>query len=179
MKPVSGPLVFTSCMTAAWFPLWSRGMQLGITGVFVAVGLLFCPGTTSAHLELRVVFQALQCFLPVLVGRYVLIRCDNTSTVFHLNHQGARKVPASHSKDSHLVSSSTSIAEGSSPSGVKQSGSRCSFKGSFASGRVKASPKCGAEDMAAVCTAGQSKSGSFPNGGDHSLSLVVCENTDV
>lgn len=34
------------------------------------------------------------------------------------------QVPASHSQDSHLVSSSTNITEGSSPPGVEQSGSR-------------------------------------------------------
>ena len=42
-------------------------------------------------LELRAVHLALQHFLPCLRGKHVLVRSDNTSTVFHINHQGGTK----------------------------------------------------------------------------------------
>lgn len=60
------------------------------------------------------------------------------------------QVPASNPQITHLVSSSTSIIEGSSPSGIEQSGSRCSIKESSVPRGMEASPRCGAEDMAAV-----------------------------
>ena len=46
-------------------------------------------------LELRAVFLALQHFRPALEGRHVLIRTDNTSTVYHINHQGGVRSPQS------------------------------------------------------------------------------------
>lgn len=42
-------------------------------------------------LELRAVHLALRRFLPYLRGRHVLIRSDNTSTVYHINHQGGTR----------------------------------------------------------------------------------------
>ncbi|XP_059894386.1 uncharacterized protein LOC132447566, partial [Gadus macrocephalus] len=42
-------------------------------------------------LELLAVFLALRHFLPVLRGRHVLVRTDNTSTVYHVNHQGGTR----------------------------------------------------------------------------------------
>lgn len=53
------------------------------------------PARSRDHInlpELRAVFLALQYFLPVLAGRHVLVRSDNTLTVFHLNHQGGTKL---------------------------------------------------------------------------------------
>ena len=42
-------------------------------------------------LELLAVFLALRHFLPVLRDRHVLVRTDNTSTVYHVNHQGGTR----------------------------------------------------------------------------------------
>lgn len=42
-------------------------------------------------LELRAVHLALMYFLPYLRGRHVLIRSDNTATVYHINHQGGTR----------------------------------------------------------------------------------------
>ncbi|XP_034001039.1 uncharacterized protein LOC117494304 [Trematomus bernacchii] len=42
-------------------------------------------------LELRAVHLALRHFLPYLRGRHVLVRSDNTTTVYHINHQGGIK----------------------------------------------------------------------------------------
>lgn len=42
-------------------------------------------------LELRAVHLALQHFLPHLEGKHVLVRSDNTSAVYHVNHQGGTK----------------------------------------------------------------------------------------
>lgn len=38
-------------------------------------------------LQLQGVLHALRHFLPVLVGKHVIIRTDNTSVVYHINHQ--------------------------------------------------------------------------------------------
>lgn len=56
-------------------------------------------GTWSDHLqrchinvlEMRAVELALHRFLPCLAGRHVLVRSDNTSVVYHLNHQGGTR----------------------------------------------------------------------------------------
>ena len=46
-------------------------------------------------LELWAVLHALQHFLPVLAGRHVFIRTDNTAVVYHINHQGTtRSLPS-------------------------------------------------------------------------------------
>ncbi|XP_068583377.1 LOW QUALITY PROTEIN: uncharacterized protein [Cebidichthys violaceus] len=42
-------------------------------------------------LELRAVHLALKHFLPSLRGKHVLVRSDNTSAVFHINHQGGTR----------------------------------------------------------------------------------------
>ncbi|XP_028297420.1 LOW QUALITY PROTEIN: uncharacterized protein LOC114459327 [Gouania willdenowi] len=42
-------------------------------------------------LELQAVFLALRHFLPVLKDRHVLVRSDNTSAVYHINHQGGTR----------------------------------------------------------------------------------------
>ena len=42
-------------------------------------------------LELRAVHLALMALLPFLRGRHVLIRSDNTTTVYHINHQGGTR----------------------------------------------------------------------------------------
>ena len=42
-------------------------------------------------LELRAVHLALRHFMPYLRGKHVLIRSDNTSVVYHINHQGGTK----------------------------------------------------------------------------------------
>lgn len=42
-------------------------------------------------LELRAVHLALRHFLPHLRGKHVLIQTDNTSVVYHINHQGGSR----------------------------------------------------------------------------------------
>ncbi|XP_047240834.1 uncharacterized protein LOC124879987 [Girardinichthys multiradiatus] len=51
-----------------WFP-WQSGVHINV-------------------LEPMAVFLALRAFLPGLLGRHVLVRSDNTTVVFHINHQG-------------------------------------------------------------------------------------------
>ena len=45
-------------------------------------------------LELRAVHLALVELLPLIGGRHVLVRSDNSSAVYHMNHQGGTKSPA-------------------------------------------------------------------------------------
>jgi len=42
-------------------------------------------------LKLRAVHLALKQFLPFLAEKHVLVRSDNTPTVFHINHQGGTR----------------------------------------------------------------------------------------
>ncbi len=74
------PCVFTRCMTAALCPLYSpegyESCPTWTTG--------YCVSPQDSKLSTTPVCS---CFLPVLSGRHVLIRLDNT--LFHLNHQGA------------------------------------------------------------------------------------------
>ena len=45
----------------------------------------------SNVLELRTVHLALQHFLPFLRNKHVLVRSDNTSAIYHVNHQGGTR----------------------------------------------------------------------------------------
>ena len=52
------------------------------------------PPWSSAHinvLELRAVLLALRAFMPWIQGRHVLVRSDNVTTVFYINHQGGTR----------------------------------------------------------------------------------------
>ncbi|KAL0149855.1 hypothetical protein M9458_054903, partial [Cirrhinus mrigala] len=82
--PSRQELVTTDASLTGWGATWNRR---GICGRWT-------PIQAKEHinlLELRAVLMALRFFLPVLAGRHVLVRSDNTSTVFHLNHQGGTK----------------------------------------------------------------------------------------
>ncbi|XP_071400930.1 LOW QUALITY PROTEIN: uncharacterized protein [Centroberyx affinis] len=55
-----------------------------------------CLGISVGHrthhvLELRVVYLALRALLPFIHGSHVLVRTNNSSTVYHVNHQGGTK----------------------------------------------------------------------------------------
>ncbi len=86
------------------------------------------------------------------------------------------QVSASHSQDPQVVSSSSSIAKGSSAFGVMQPSSRHSVQESSASKGMEASLGCGAEDLATVR---ESRNRPICDRGNHSLSLVVCQNRDI
>lgn len=82
--PSRRELVTTDASLTGWGATWNRR---GICGHWT-------PIQATEHinlLELRAVFLALKYFMPVLAGRHVLVRSDNTSTVFHLNHQGGTR----------------------------------------------------------------------------------------
>ncbi len=52
------------------------------------------PPWTLEHinvLELRAVYLSLRAFLPSLQNKHVLVRTDNMSAVYHINHQGGTR----------------------------------------------------------------------------------------
>ena len=52
---------------------------------------VWCPQWRGQHInarELQTVYLTLKHFVPFLKGKHVLVPTDNTSTVFHVNHQG-------------------------------------------------------------------------------------------
>ena len=79
--PSRREVVETDASRSGWGAVWSRRSVRGTWG----------PRQRSLHinaLELRAVYLALRHFLPALRGRHVLVRSDNTSAVYHVNHQG-------------------------------------------------------------------------------------------
>ena len=61
-------------------------------------------GKNTNVLELTAVLLALKHFPPVFAGRRVLIRTDNTSAVYHINHQGSTRSGSSLKLTQQLLS---------------------------------------------------------------------------
>ncbi|XP_014827275.1 PREDICTED: uncharacterized protein LOC106916513 [Poecilia mexicana] len=77
-------VVTTDASSMEWGAVWQHRTVQG----------RWCPQDRSKHinmLELRAVHLALRHFLPHLQGRHVLIWSDNTSVVYHINHQGGTR----------------------------------------------------------------------------------------
>ncbi|XP_043992837.1 uncharacterized protein LOC122842759 [Gambusia affinis] len=77
-------VITTDASSTGWGAVWQHRAVQGRWG----------PLDRSKHinvLELRAVHLALRHFLPHLEGRHVLIRSDNTSVVYHINHQGGTR----------------------------------------------------------------------------------------
>lgn len=74
-------VVTTDACLTGWGAVWQHR---GVRGSWSST-------ERSEHinvLELRAVRRALQHFLPCLRGKHILVRTDNTSVVYHINHQG-------------------------------------------------------------------------------------------
>lgn len=134
------------------------------------IGSRLSPEESLEHinvLELRSVYLALQHFLPALGDRHVLIPSDNTSTVFHLYHQGSTHI---FTANSQLTASIRAVHLSG------QSSGGCSVQGSATSGVMEASPRCSAVNLSVIW---EGRGGSVCVRTDHPLQLVVCENRDV
>ncbi|XP_029441848.1 LOW QUALITY PROTEIN: uncharacterized protein LOC115081559 [Rhinatrema bivittatum] len=82
--PSRREVVVTDASLKGWGAVWNHRMVRGV----------WSPQERLQHinvLELRAVRLALKHFLPALRGRHVLVRSDNTSTVYHINHQGGTR----------------------------------------------------------------------------------------
>ncbi|XP_074533298.1 uncharacterized protein LOC141796211 [Halichoeres trimaculatus] len=82
--PARRETVTTDASLSGWGAVWQHRTVQGLWSV----------QDSTSHinvLELRAVHLALRHFLPYLRGRHVLVRSDNTSAVFHINHQGGTK----------------------------------------------------------------------------------------
>ncbi|XP_061590737.1 uncharacterized protein LOC133456285 [Cololabis saira] len=82
--PSRREVVTTDASPQGWGAVWQKRSVQGVWG----------PLWRGRHinvLELRTVYLALRHFLPFLRGKHVLVRTDNTSTVFHVNHQGGTR----------------------------------------------------------------------------------------
>ncbi|XP_037536617.1 uncharacterized protein LOC119413633 [Nematolebias whitei] len=94
-------VVTTDASSMGWGAVWQRRAVQGRWG----------QRDHSKHinvLELRAVHLALRHFLPHLEGRHVLVRSDNTSVVYHINHQGG-------TRSAQLLSVSRELLEWASP----------------------------------------------------------------
>lgn len=82
--PSRREVVTTDASLTGWGAVWQHRSVRGS----------WSPRQQGWHinmLELTAVLLALRHFLPVLVGRHVLIRTDNTAVVYHINHQGSTR----------------------------------------------------------------------------------------
>ena len=77
-------VISTDASLTGWGAVWEGRSARGI----------WQPPWTSEHinvLELKAIHLALQRFLPAIQRNHVLVRSDNTSAVYHVNHQGGTK----------------------------------------------------------------------------------------
>lgn len=82
--PSRREVVTTDASQIGWGAVWQRQTARG----------RWSPQQKRQHinvLELRAVLLALRHFLPALVGRHVLVRSDNMSAVYYINHQGGTR----------------------------------------------------------------------------------------
>ncbi|XP_014834349.1 PREDICTED: uncharacterized protein LOC106912030, partial [Poecilia mexicana] len=82
--PARREVVSTDASTTGWGASWQRQIARGT----------WSPQEKLQHinaLELEAVQRALRHFLPGLRRRHVLVWSDNTSVVFHINHQGGTR----------------------------------------------------------------------------------------
>ena len=82
--PSRREVVVTDASLSGWGAVWQhRAVR----------GLWSAPHRTQHInvLELRAIYLALHQFLPYLRGRHVLVRCDNKSAVYNVNHQGGTR----------------------------------------------------------------------------------------
>ncbi|XP_074544637.1 uncharacterized protein LOC141804210 [Halichoeres trimaculatus] len=70
--PLGWGAVWQGRTARGWWPLEDQGAHINV-------------------LELRAVHLALRHFLPHLRDKHVLVRSDNTSVVYHINHQGGTR----------------------------------------------------------------------------------------
>ena len=82
--PSRREVVTTDASLGGWGAVWQCRTVRG----------LWSPSQQTLHinvLELQAVWCALRHFLPYLSGKHVLVRTDNTSVVYHINHQGSAR----------------------------------------------------------------------------------------
>lgn len=82
--PSRRELVFTDASATGWGATWQGRTVQGV----------WAPPLVGAHinvLELVAVYLALRHFRPVLLAKHVLVRSDNVSVVYHVNHMGGTR----------------------------------------------------------------------------------------
>ena len=77
--PSRREVVVTDASLSGWGAVWQHR---------AVSGLWSAQAQHINVLELRAIHLALRKFLPYLRGRHVLIRCENKSAVYNVNHQG-------------------------------------------------------------------------------------------
>lgn len=91
--------VFPLHMGAEWmfFELSLRGersMSVDLKDTCFHIPIVLHLQFTSRHvsvLELQAMHMVVRHFLPYLRGKHVLVQSDNTSTAYHMNHQGGTR----------------------------------------------------------------------------------------
>ena len=135
--PSRHEVVVTDASLSGWGAVWQhRAVR----------GLWSAPHRTQHInvLELRAIYLALNQFLPYLRGRHVLVRCDNKSAVYNVNHQGGtRSAQSLQVAQQPLVLCSPSLfqPQGYEPSRATEHGGRLSFTPETSVGGVATPPR--------------------------------------
>jgi len=97
MVPSRREVVTTDASLSGWGAVWQNRTAQG----------QWSAQDRTEHinvLELWAVHRALKQFLPYLAGKHILVRSDNTPTVFHINHQdGTRSAKLLHAACALLI----------------------------------------------------------------------------
>ncbi|KAK7895505.1 hypothetical protein WMY93_020830 [Mugilogobius chulae] len=126
--PSRREVVYTDASSTGWGATWQGQMVQGT----------WSPHLQGEHinvLELLAVHLALRHLLQGLRGRHVLVRSDNTSVVYHINHMGG-------------TSNETGQFESCPSSGSAERGGRFSFSPDSEARRMDAPPGGGGEHLA-------------------------------
>jgi hypothetical protein len=84
MIPSRREIVQTDASLTGWGAVWQHRAVTGQWGPQEV-------GENINTLELRAVLRALKHLAPFLKGRHILVRSDNKSVVYHINHQGGTR----------------------------------------------------------------------------------------
>ncbi len=108
-------------------------------------------------LELRAVFLALKCFLPVLGEHHVIVRTDNMAVVSHINRQGGSRSRTLDRLAHHLLlwfPRQVPLFEGGSRSGSTEPGGRFSVETEAQARGMDVEPSDGIPDLGSVWQSG-------------------------
>lgn len=159
-------VVTTDACPTGWGALWQQRAAQG----------QWSAQERSHHinvLEFRAVHLALMYFLPYLRGRHVLIQSDNTTIVYHVNHQGGTRLAELLKATQDLLlwaSSRLSSLRAMYGYRVKEPGCRFPLSSWLSSRGVAPSPRGCGGDMGPLWS---SRSRPFSQSGHSALSSVV------
>ena len=151
--------------------LWQGGELYGNAGLSEVSGVLGSRNNTNV-LELQAVLLALKQFLPVLVGKHVLVGTANTSVVYQVDHQGSTRSRQSSrlTQQLWLLAYPQCICQGNAFARHSKHGRGFVIPAAPTSWEMEAASKSGGSNLAEI---GQGRGGSLRLTVDDALSPLV------